>query len=213
MRCPVDAWGVDLFIVGSQKCLMMPPGLAILAVSPKAWAVIEKTKAPAYYCALKRYKKVLPDNDTPYTPANTLIAALNEALVMVEEEGLANVQKRHALLATATRAAMAALGLKLLSETHAETCTAVLAPSGVDSGAIIKAAKGVYGVTLADGQGELKGKIFRISHMGYCSAMDIVAGAAAVELGLKAAGVPVKLGAGVAACLEVIAKAPKELVL
>jgi aspartate aminotransferase-like enzyme len=213
MRCPLDEWGVDLYIVGSQKCLMMPPGLAILAVSRKAWAVIEKVKAPAYYCSLLSYRKVLPDNDTPYTPANTLIAALNEALAMIEEEGIQNVHKRHAVLAEATRAGIAALGLKLLSDVPAETCTAVLAPQGVESGKIIKTAEQRYGVKMADGQGELKGKIFRLSHMGYCSAMDMVAAMGAVELGLKSAGANVKLGTGVAAFLEVIAKAPQELVL
>ena len=112
MACPLDAWGVDLFMCGSQKGMMMPPGLAVLSVSEKAWKVIESVKSPSYYACLKACKKNLAGNDTPYTPANTLMDALNVALQMIEEEGPKNVLARHALLAKATRAE---LNLDLLS--------------------------------------------------------------------------------------------------
>lgn len=213
MECPIDAWGVDFFMAGSQKGLMMPPGLAVLTVSPKAWGVVEKTAAPAYYLSLKACKKVLAENDTPFTPANTLIAAQNEALKMIEEEGAKNVLARHAALAQACRAGVAALGLEQFPKVAAEVLTVVKSPAGMDGSAVIKAAKSRYGVTLADGQGDMKGKVIRIAHMGYCSAMDVISGLAALELGLKACGANVALGKGVAAAQEVLAKVPKEVTL
>ncbi|HLX61376.1 MAG TPA: alanine--glyoxylate aminotransferase family protein [Planctomycetota bacterium] len=213
MECPIDAWGVDFFMAGSQKGLMMPPGLAVLTVSQKAWSVVDTVAAPAYYFSLKQCKKVLPDNDTPFTPANTLIAAQNEALKMIEEEGPKNVLARHAILAQAARAGTAALGLEQFPKVPAEVLTVVKAPAGLDGSAVVKAAKSRFGVTLADGQGDMKGKVIRIAHMGYCSAMDVIVGIAALELGLKAVGANVALGKGVAAAQEVLAKAPKEVTL
>ncbi len=112
MECPIDAWNIDFFMAGSQKGLMMPPGLAVLTVSQKAWAVVDTVAAPAYYLSLKQCKKPLAENDTPFTPANTLIAAQNEALKMIEEEGAKNVLARHSWLAQACRAGTAALGLE-----------------------------------------------------------------------------------------------------
>jgi aspartate aminotransferase-like enzyme len=211
MECPLDAWGVDLFMAGSQKGLMMPPGLAVLTISPKAWSVIEKIKAPSYYASLNILRKDLAAHDTPFTPANTLISALNEALKMIEEEGPKNVLARHALLAKATQAGTAALGLELFPKHPAEVLTVVRAPGQVDMTNVMKAARDRYGVTLADGQGEMKGKVLRIAHMGYCSAMDSISAIAALEFGLKANGAAVKLGTGVAAAQEVIAAAPKDV--
>ncbi|MBE7464378.1 MAG: alanine--glyoxylate aminotransferase family protein [Planctomycetes bacterium] len=214
MACPVDAWGVDLFMAGSQKGLMMPPGLSMLSVSPRAWKVVEQNKgAPTYYSSLLRARKGLPENDPPFTPANTLFDAQNEALAMLVEEGIHNVHKRHAVLAQATRAAVKALGLELFPDSPAEVLTVVKSPDGLDSSAVIKTARDRYGVTLANGQGEMKGKMFRIAHMGYCSGMDTLSGIAALELGLKANGYGVKLGAGLAAAQDVLAQAPKEVLL
>ena len=213
MECPIDAWGVDFFMAGSQKGLMMPPGLAVLTVSPKAWAVVEKVNAPAYYLSLKQARKPLAEHDTPFTPANTLIAAQNEALKMIEEEGPRKVLARHALLAQACRAGTAALGLELFPAVPAEVLTVVSAPAGVDGSAVIKAAKSRFGVTLADGQGDMKGKVMRVAHMGYCSGMDVVVGIAALEQGLKAAGGKVVLGKGVAAVQEVLAQAAGDVTL
>jgi aspartate aminotransferase-like enzyme len=213
MECPIDAWGVDFFMAGSQKGLMMPPGLAMLTVSPKAWEVVNTVSAPAYYFSLKACKKVLADNDTPFTPANTLIAAQNEALKMIEEEGAKNVLARHATLAAACRAGTDALGLEQFPVVPSEVVTVVKAPAGLDGSAVIKAAKSRYGVTLADGQGDMKGKVIRIAHMGYCSGMDVLCGLAALELGLKAVGAHMTFGKGVAAAQEVLSKAPKEVTL
>jgi len=213
MECPIDAWGVDFFMAGSQKGLMMPPGLAVLTVSPKAWAVVDTVSAPAYYLSLKQAKKPLLDNDTPFTPANTLIAAQNEALKMIEEEGAKNVLARHSWLAQAYRAGVAALGLEQFPKVPAEVLTVVKSPAGLDGSAVIKAAKSRFGVTLADGQGDMKGKVMRIAHMGYCSGMDVVVGIAALEQGLKACGANVAFGKGVAAVQEVLAKVPKEVTL
>lgn len=214
MKCPLDEWGVDLFMVGSQKGLMMPPGLALLFVSEKAWRYVEQTKAPsAYYFDLRRYRKVLPKNDTPFTPANTLIDALNEALKMIEEEGPENVQARHALLAKAARAGFAALGLELFPKHPAEVLTVVKTPPGLDSRKVTDRTKNRYGITLANGQGDLKGKIIRLAHMGYCSGTDILVGLAVVEMALKDAGAKVKLGAGVAAAEDVLTAAPAEILL
>ena len=213
MECPIDAWGIDFFMAGSQKGLMMPPGLAVLTVSPKAWKIVDTVAAPAYYLSLKQCKKALAENDTPFTPANTLIAAQNEALKMIEEEGAKNVLARHAALAEATRAATNALGLEQFPKVPSEVLTVVKSPAGLDGSAVIKAAKNRYGVTLADGQGDMKGKVIRIAHMGYCSGMDSLVGIAALELGLKACGANVTLGKGVAAAQEVLAKVPKEVTL
>lgn len=213
MECPLDAWGVDLFMCGSQKGMMMPPGLAVLSVSAKAWKVIESVKSHSYYACLKACKKNLAANDTPYTPANTLMDALNVALQMIEEEGPRNVLARHALLAKATRAGVAALGLELFPEHPNEVLTVISTPAGVDSGNVIKTARDRYGVTFANGQGDMKGKMVRFAHMGYVSATDILAGMAVLELSLKANGVNVKLGAGVAAAQEVIAQADKSVTL
>ena len=213
MECPIDAWGVDFFMAGSQKGLMMPPGLAVLTVSPKAWAMVEQVKAPAYYLSLKQAKKPLAEDDTPFTPANTLINAQNEALKMIEEEGPRNVLARHALLANACRTAVQALGLSLFPEVPSEVLTVVHTPAGIDGSAVIKAAKSRFGVTLADGQGDMKGKVIRIAHMGYCSGMDLVVGIAALEQGLNIAGAKVEFGKGLAAVQQVLAKSSKEIML
>ncbi|MCZ7646257.1 MAG: alanine--glyoxylate aminotransferase family protein [Planctomycetota bacterium] len=212
MACPLDAWGVDLFMAGSQKGLMMPPGLSMLTVSPKAWKVVEGNKgAPTYYSSLLRARKDLPNNDTPFTPGNTLFDAQNEALKMLLEEGIHNVHKRHATLAQAARAGVAALGLELFPDSPAEVLTVVKAPNGIESSAIIKYARDRFGVTLADGQGDMKGKVLRLAHMGYCSGMDLLSGLAAIEFGLKNAGAKVTFGSGVAAAQELLAKAPKDV--
>ena len=213
MECPIDAWGVDFFMAGSQKGLMMPPGLAILTVSQKAWAMVDQVKAPAYYLSLKQAKKSLAEHDTPFTPANTLIAAQNEALKMIEEEGPKNVLARHALLAEACRAGTGALGLEIFPQVSAEVLTVVRSPAGLDGSAVIKGAKNRFGVTLADGQGDMKGKVMRVAHMGYCSGMDVVVGIAALEQGLKMAGANVEFGSGVAAVQTVLAKAGQNVTL
>jgi len=198
----VDEWGVDVALTGPQKGLMLPPGLAILAVSDKALHAGEKAKCPRAYWdwapILERNKR----GEFPYTPATSLLFGLRESLAMLNEEGLPNVFKRHARLAEACRRAVGALGLRLLCQTpaeHSNTLTAVLMPTGFDSDAYIAHAWKMLEVSLGVGLGEVKGKVFRIGHLGSLNELDLLGGLAGVELTLKSFGVNFRLGAGLAA--------------
>jgi len=204
-----DEWGVDLLTIGSQKALMLPPGLAVLVVSEKAKkAVAACPKRPAYYFDLAAALKKAADNDSPYTPALTLISALNESLKMIEEEGIENVWARHLMLAEATRAAVKALGLKLFAESPSAALTTIVFPEGVD-GAKVKKLMDQRGVSVAGGQGKLKGKVIRIAHMGYCGVFDVLVAIGALEMTLAEMGAPVELGAGLRAAEEVFVAAAK----
>ncbi len=205
-----DEWGVDLAISGSQKGLMTPPGVAFVAVSDKAWKAIDTATLPRYYFCFKaaRASQSKSPPQTPYTPAITLVQALDVAIGMLREEGLANVFARHELFARATRAAVEALGLRFVASDHnrANVCTSVWSPEGLKSGDLVKHLRNDYGVSIAGGQGQLKGKIFRLGHVGYFDEFDIVTQVAALELGLKELGVPVEIGAGVSAAMKVLAE-------
>jgi aspartate aminotransferase-like enzyme len=173
----MDAWGVDVVVSGSQKGFMLPPGLGFIAVSKKAWKLVEASQCPKYYFDLKVAKKAYDKTDTPFTPAIGLVIALNEALKMMRSEGLENVFARHKKLADATRAAMKALGLELFApDAASDAVTAARVPQGVDGEKLVKVMRDEYGVTIAGGQGEMKGKIIRIAHMGYISEFDIILG-------------------------------------
>jgi aspartate aminotransferase-like enzyme len=199
-----DEWGVDMVVLGSQKALMMPPGLAMISASAKAKALIESAEnVRAYYLNLKAALGKAAKNDTPYTPAVTLVIGLNESLKMIEEEGLEECLKRHATLAAAVRAGVQAIGLELFSERPSDTVTALKVPEGVDGVALVKDLRDVEGVTFAGGQAELKGRIVRIATMGYCTKYDVILGLGALELALKAAGHSMELGKAVAAAEEV----------
>ncbi len=203
-----DAWDVDLMVGGSQKGLMLPPGLAFLSVSEKAWEMNGKSKLPRFYFNLKKEREGLHKNSTNFTPAVSLIIGLEEALRMLEQEGLQNVFARHAKLAHATRHGMKAAGLTLYpQENPSNSVTAVNAPDGVDGQAIYKTLREKYGVTAAGGQDKLKGKVFRIAHLGYAGVFDVITAIAAVEMTLKTLGHPIKLGSGVAAAEEILAEA------
>ncbi len=201
----VDEWGVDMLCTASQKAFMLPPGLAIVSVSDKAWEVSKKNQSPRFYFSLPAFKKVYDKWNTAYTPAVSLFYGLNAALDMMLEEGMNNVYGRHAVLAGATRAAVKALGLKLLAEDHcaSNVLTAVWGPEGIGADELRKIIKKNYGVTFAGGQGPIKGKAFRIAHMGFCDKMDVMIAVSALEMGLAQAGYPVELGAGVKAAQEV----------
>ena len=201
-KLETDLWGVDVTVAGSQKGLMLPPGLAFLSISKKAWKLVEECKSPSFYFDLKRYKKSLDKNDVPWTPAITLVLGLQKALQMIKNEGIEEVWARHARLAQATRSAVNALGLELLSSTPSNAVTAVKIPQSVDGTQLVKMIRDNLGVTLAGGQEHLKGKIFRIAHMGYCNQFDVLVGIAAVEEGLQQCGYKVKKGAGVKAFQE-----------
>ncbi|MBU1862590.1 MAG: alanine--glyoxylate aminotransferase family protein [Candidatus Omnitrophica bacterium] len=196
-KLETDEWGVDVVIAGSQKGLMLPPGLAFLSVSEKAWKLVEQSKIPSFYFNLKKYKKSLDKNDVPWTPAITLVLGLQKVLQMIKAEGMEEVWARHARLAQATREAMKALGLKLLSDFPSNAVTAVRVPDGVDGGKLVKKLRDEMGITLAGGQDSLKGKLFRIAHMGYCNQFDVIQGIAAIEEALAALGYSFEIGAGV----------------
>lgn len=200
-----DDWGVDVALTGPQKGLMLPPGLAILAVSSKALRASEEAKCPRAYWD---WQPVLERNrrgEFPYTPATALLFGLRESLAMLREEGLANVFRRHARLAEACRRAVRALGLGLLCRDAAEcsnTLTAVLMPEGMDSDAYIAYAYRTLDLSLGVGLGAVKGKVFRIGHLGSLNELDLLGGLAGVELTLKGFGAPIRLGAGLAAAEE-----------
>jgi aspartate aminotransferase-like enzyme len=211
----VDGWGVDVIIGGSQKALMIPPGLAYCAVSERAWQRMESTKSPRYYFDLRKERKSQAKGETAYTPATSLIAGMGAALQYVRQMGDGDLAEgRKALVDSAelcaemTRAAAQALGLKLFAPTcPAAAVTAIVSPAGIDSGAIVKEYRQSYGAVIANGQGEMKGQLFRVAHLGYYDYLDTVAVAAALEQILaKVGNKPVAFGSAVKAAQEVYAK-------
>lgn len=202
-----DAWSVDVCVSGSQKGLMLPPGLAFISVSSKAWKKINLSRCPKYYFDLKIAKKALDNIDTPFTPAISLVIALNESLKMIQQDGLENIFNRHRKMAEATRQAMKALGLELFAPAAAsDVVTAVKVPSGIEGEKLVKTMRDKYAVTIAGGQAELKGKVFRIAHMGFIEEFDIIAGISCLEKVLNQMGYKFDLGAGVKAAQEVFLK-------
>ena len=202
---PMDAWGIDCLVSGSQKAFMLPPGLAFAALSEKAWKFQETAKCPRFYFDFKKERKNLKDNTTAYTPAVSLITGLREALRMIKDEGLSNVFARHDRLARATRASAKAMGLKLLApDAPSNAATAVYVPEGVDGGKLVKYLRDEMGVTMAGGQDHLKGRILRIAHLGYVDAFDIITAVASVEMALSKAGHRVEFGKGVAAAQQIL---------
>ncbi len=204
---PMDEWKIDVLVTGSQKALMLPPGLAFAALSQKAWKFAEKSNLPRYYFNFKKELKNLQKNQNAYTPAVSLIIGLHEVLSMMQEEGLEKIFERNARMARATREAMLTLGLSLFApDSPSDAVTAVLVPSGMDAGKIIKHVWEKQGIKIADGQDQAKGKIFRIAHMGYIRELDLLVGIAAIEMALKDLGGTVELGKGVGKALEVLKK-------
>jgi aspartate aminotransferase-like enzyme len=198
-----DAWGVDIVGSGSQKAFMLPPGLAMLSVSEKAWKSIENIKAPAFYLDLKAYRKSLAKDDTPYTGPVSLVRGLQVAVNMINEIGIETVWARTATLAKATRTAAEALGLKIMSSSPSDSVTAVGLPEGIDD-SIRKKMKSKYGYSVAGGQDSWKGKVIRLSHMGYVDLFDTLGGIAALEMTLSEMGAKVEVGKGVAAAMDVL---------
>ena len=208
MPLEIDLWGLDVVIGGSQKAFMIPPGLAFMSVSPKAWKFTETATLPHYYFNLKKEKKSGDAGESSWTPATSLILALAEALRYVKQLGMANLVENAQLLAKATRAAVQELGLELFSPScPGSSVTAVKAPAGLDSGVIVKEFRNRFGAIIANGQGSMKGQIFRIAHLGYFDFADLFAVVAGLEIILKANGVPVEYGAGVAAVQEIYEQA------
>jgi aspartate aminotransferase-like enzyme len=205
-----DEWGVDVAVSGSQKGLMTPPGLAFAAVSEKAWTAVEKAQLPRYYFSFKAARKSQSKEppQTPYTPAITLVQAMDVAIRMIEDEGLENIHERHRLFAEATRAAISALGLEFFAKDRerAHIVTSVKSPGGINSGDLVRLLRNEYGVFIAGGQGKMKGKIFRMGHVGFFDRFDIIIQLGALEMGLEKLGYPVEIGAGVSAALKVLAE-------
>ena len=203
---PMDELGIDVLVTGSQKALMLPPGLAFAALSPRAWAAVAQAKLPRFYFDFTRERKGVAEKSTAWTPAISLINGLEVALDMMRAEGWANVWARHDRLARATRAGAQALGLTLLApDAPSPAATAVNLPAGVDGSALFRYLRDKMQVTFAGGQDQLKGKIIRLAHLGYVGAFDVVVGIAALELALKHFGAKVELGRGVGAAEAVLA--------
>lgn len=210
MECRTDDWHVDMCVTGSQKALMMPPGLGFVSVSEKAAKVINANEdRRVFYFDLKKALNKLESFDTPYTPANTMIRALGVSLKQLREEGIENVWARHAHLAEATRAGMQAMNLELFAERPATGLTVAKVPENVDGVALLQKLEKEYGIKLAGGQDTLKGKIIRLAHMGYADQFDVLAALSGLELVLLDAGHNLEAGAGVAAAQRVFAKLGK----
>ena len=212
----VDGWGIDVLIGGSQKAVMIPPGLAYLSVSEKAWAAMEKSKNPRYYFDLRKERKNAVKGESAYTPAVALIAGLGAALDYIAGQAGGELEKgRIALIdnaitnAAATRAGLVSLGFTLFAPTApAAAATAVAVPEGMDSGAVVKALKSRFALVTANGQGEMQGKIFRVAHLGFFDYLDTIAFLGAMEhIAKDVLGLPVTFGSAVAAAQEVYARA------
>ena len=211
MPLDIAGWGLDVAIGGSQKAFMIPPGLAFMSISPKAWKLAETATLPHYYFNLKKEKKSGDAGESSWTPSTSLILALAEALRYVKQIGMPHLIENAQLLARATRAAVQALGLELFSPgSPGSSVTAVKAPAGMDSGVIVKEFRTRFGAIIANGQGTMKGQIFRVAHLGYFDFADLFGMVAELEIILAANGHPVKYGTGVAAVEEIYAHAAVE---
>ena len=203
---PTDSWGLDIVVSGSQKALMLPPGLGFCCVAtPKAWELVKRSTLPKYYFDLKKEYENLRKNSSAYTPAVSLVVGLREALRRIQAEGLEQVFARHDRLARATRSAMQAIGLELFAkDSPSNAVTAVKVPEGIDGTAIPRMLREDYGITIAGGQSQLKGKIFRIAHLGYTFEWDVMVAVAATEMVLRRLGYDVELGTGVRAAQQTL---------
>lgn len=195
----IDGWGLDVVIGGSQKAFMVPPGLSFVSVSERAWQRAKTAKLPRYYFDLQAERKAAQKHDTAYTPATSLLVGLAAALDHIRPLGRENLIRNAQVLAECTRSAMHALGLKLFAELPADALTAVCAPAGISSTEIAKQMDEIFGAVVADGQGSMKGQLFRIAHLGYYDFTDMVGVIAALEVVLCNLGHPCLLGAGVRA--------------
>jgi aspartate aminotransferase-like enzyme len=204
---PMDAWGVDVVISGSQKGLMLPPGLSFCALSDKAWGHVKRSTLPKYYFDLTAEAKAVSRGEAHFTPAVSIMLGLREVLHMLEAEGLPNTFKRHDRLARATRAGVEALGLEVFAKaTPSPALTATVAPAGVDSERVLSTYSTSHNITIAGGQGEMKGKVFRLGHMGYVAEFDVITALSALEQVLQELGHPVDWGASVRAAQKIFAE-------
>ena len=201
-----DDWKIDACVTGSQKGLMIPPGLAFVALSDRAISEIQKSTTPKFYFDLKKALKSHAENDTPFTPAISLVIGVDEALKMIRTEGIENVWARHEKLAGGLRSGLEALGLKLFSDSPSFAVTPVWVPENIEWKKFNKTLKGKYGITVAGGQDEFKDKIFRVSHLGFYDELDMISVMGAIELSLKECGYEIEIGKGVSATLKYFTK-------
>jgi aspartate aminotransferase-like enzyme len=203
---PMDAWQIDVLVAGSQKAMMLPPGLAFAALSPKAWEFVKTSTLPKYYFDFAKQLKSQAKNQTPYTSAVSLVLGLKEVLTRIRQDGLEKIFAHNRRLSEATKAAVKAMGLTLYAKDNPSVVlTAVEAPAGVDGQKVVAELR-KKGIWIAGGQAQAKGKIFRIAHMGYIDTVDLIGTIAGLEGVLKALGYRVKLGVGVTAAQEILTK-------
>jgi aspartate aminotransferase-like enzyme len=202
----MDNWGVDVVVSCSQKGLMTPPGLAFAALNQRAWDAVKHSDLPKYYLDYRKAYESGLEGSVPYTPAVTLLTALQHALNRIYAEGIHNTIARHNHLALATRSAIKALGLPLFAASPANTLTAIRLPEEIDGKALINLMRDKYGITYAGGQSQLSGKIVRIAHLGWMNENDVIVAISAFERGLVEIGHDISLGAGVSAAQEVFAQ-------
>jgi aspartate aminotransferase-like enzyme len=203
----MDAWGVDVVVSGSQKGLMLPPGVAFCAVSEKAWGHVKTARLPRYYFDFLAEKKSIDRGEPRFTPAVGIMLGLREVFRMLDAEGLPAVFRRHDRLARATRAGVRGLGLEVFAKaTPSPALTAVVAPPAVDSEKVLATYGSSHNITIAGGQGEMKGRVFRLGHMGYVGDFDVVTALAALEQVLDELGHPVEWGAALRAAQQVFAE-------
>lgn len=211
MPLDIDGWGLDIVVGGSQKAFMIPPGLAFISISPKAWEANASAKLPRLYFDLKKENKMAAKGESAWTPNVSLILALAESLKYIKELGMDNLVSNAQLLARATRAAAVELGLELFAPgSPSSSVTAIKAPAGMDSSEIVKGFRNQFGSIIANGQGTMKGQIFRIAHLGYFDFPDLFAMVAELEIILHSKGIPVEFGKGVAAVQRIYAEAVAE---
>jgi aspartate aminotransferase-like enzyme len=202
---PMDTWNLDVVVTGSQKALMLPPGLSFVALSEKAWRAVDRSNLPKYYFDFKKELKSAGKNQNTFTPAITLVIGLRESLRKIRQEGLKALFARHELLARATREAVKALGLELLAaESASNALTAVKVPEEIGASGVKSRLFEEFGITIAGGQDRVKGKIIRIAHLGYYGRLDMIMVISALEMLLKEMGYQFELGAGVKAAEEVL---------
>lgn len=204
MELRMDAWGLDVVVTGSQKGLMIPPGLAFVAISPRAWEAIKQSKSPRYYFDLLRGRKSLESHDTPWTPAISLFVGVDQALEMIKKQGIEDIWARHERLSRAIREGASALGLNSLAKTASPALTALWIPPSIDPKRFMTILKKTYGITVAGGQGHLAGKIFRISHLGYYDELEMVTMISALEMTLVECGFDFEQGSGVRAAQQAL---------
>jgi len=202
--CPMDEWQVDIMVAGSQKSFMIPPGLAYLAFSPKAWKLVETSTLPKFYFDAKQYKKSIAKKTTPWTPAVSLVIQQKKALDLIRSIGLEKLFEHHRILGDATRAGAKAIELELLSKSPGNILTAIKVPAGVDGLQLVKTMQGKYRAYIAGGQDPYKGKIFRIAHLGYMGGFDIITALTALEMTLDELGYEFDRGKSIKAAETVL---------